>query len=68
MDSVVDGENYKFYYWTSGFLAANHAKGINRYFYIKSMPYYLLISPDKKIIYKTTNLDNYSKLFKSYND
>lgn len=39
-----------------------HAKGINRYFYIKSMPYYILISPDKRIVYKTKNLGNYSEL------
>ena len=39
-----------------------HAKGINRYFYIKPMPYYILTSPYKKIVYKTSRLDDCSKI------
>ena len=42
-----------------------HAKGIGRYIYLQSMPQYYLISPDKKIIYRTTSLGDYSAILKA---
>ena len=45
-----------------------HAKGIGQYIYMETMPRYYLISPDKKIVYQTTSLDDYNCLFKAMHD
>ncbi len=43
-----------------------HAKGINRYFHFKSMPYYILISPQKEIMFqgRKSDLGDYSEILR----
>lgn len=41
-----------------------YSKGINEYLYMEVMPIYYLVSPDKKIIYHSRNLKDYSEIKK----
>lgn len=41
------------------------AKGIRRFVNIPFLGYYYLLSPDKKLIYETSNLGDYSELLKA---
>lgn len=45
-----------------------HAKGIGRYIFMQNMPQYYLILPDKKIVYQTQMLGDYSDLLKAMRD
>lgn len=49
---------------------AYYSKGINEYLFMRHMPMYYLVSPDKKIIYHSSKINDYSyiyKIIKAYN-